>query len=112
MKTENSKLGCIIKRARIAKQMTQNQLAEIMGITPRHLMSIENGNRNPSYDLLYRLIRELDICADTIFYPERKPTASAADILSELEQLTEDDLQKIMFALLSALDENQKVFLP
>ena len=77
MKSGESALGSIIKRARLDKQMTQNQLATMMGITPRHLMSIENGGRNPSYDLLYRLIRELDIHADSIFFPDRITTASA-----------------------------------
>jgi transcriptional regulator with XRE-family HTH domain len=60
----------VIKTARLAKKMTQTQLAAAVGITPRHLMSLENSNRKPSYDLLFQLIRTLDISADTIFYPE------------------------------------------
>jgi len=33
-------------------------------------MSIENRQQIPSCDLLFRIIRELEIPADTIFYPE------------------------------------------
>ena len=33
-------------------------------------MSIENGRQKPSYNLLYRLVRELSIPANLIFYPE------------------------------------------
>jgi transcriptional regulator with XRE-family HTH domain len=50
--------------------MTQTQLAERLGITPRYLKAIENSGRKPSYDLLVRIVRELDIPADTVFYPE------------------------------------------
>ena len=67
-----NRLGSILKAARKAKGLTREQLAEIMSITPRYLMSIENENKKPSYDVLFRLVRELGISADTIFYPERE----------------------------------------
>ena len=35
-------LGQAIKKAREAKGMTREQLAEILGVAPRHLQSIEN----------------------------------------------------------------------
>lgn len=63
-------LGAIIKSARKAKGLTRERLSEIINISPRYLMSIENKNKKPSYDLLYNLVRELNIPADTIFYPE------------------------------------------
>jgi transcriptional regulator with XRE-family HTH domain len=64
------KLGVMIKAARTDKHLTQKQLAECLSITPHYLMSIENKQQIPSCDLLFRLIRELEIPADTIFYPE------------------------------------------
>jgi transcriptional regulator with XRE-family HTH domain len=63
-------LGGVVKSSRLAKNMTQLQLAERLAITPRYLKVIENSGRKPSYDLLVRIIRELDIPADTVFYPE------------------------------------------
>ncbi len=53
------RLGGLLKAARKAKGLTREQLAEILNITPRYLMSIENENKKPSYDVLFRLIREL-----------------------------------------------------
>lgn len=64
------RLGSILKATQIEKGLTREQLAEIISITPRYLMSIENENKKPSYDVLFRLVRELSISADTIFYPE------------------------------------------
>ena len=65
-----NRLGNIIKSARVAKHMTQNQLAEEVGITTRHLRAIERGNRKPSYELLFSIVRKLGISANNIFYPE------------------------------------------
>jgi transcriptional regulator with XRE-family HTH domain len=65
-------LGGVVKSARHTKQLTQCRLAEQLGITSRYLKAIENSGRKPSYDLLVRIIRELDIPADDVFYPEDK----------------------------------------
>ena len=74
------KLGIVIKDARIRSGMKREELAAKLHVSPRHLMSIENGKQKPSYKLLYRLIRELSVPTDQIFYPE----ASQANI--ELER--------------------------
>jgi len=64
-------LGVIIKSARKSKGLTQEVLAEKIGIGLRHIVSIENEGAFPSFDVLYKIIRELHIPADSIFYPEK-----------------------------------------
>ena len=66
----NKILGAVIKNARINKKFTQDRLAEIIGVGPRHIMAIENEGKYPSYEILYNLIEALDISADLIFRPE------------------------------------------
>ena len=63
-------LGAVIKSARLNKQFTQERLAEIIGVGPRHIMAIENEGKHPSYEVLYNLIHVLDISADFIFRPK------------------------------------------
>jgi transcriptional regulator with XRE-family HTH domain len=72
MEIRKSQSGCLIKAARLDAHLTQNQLAEKLGITSRHLMSIENNQKKPRYDLLLRIVRELQISGDSIFYPGRE----------------------------------------
>jgi len=60
-------LGSIVKSARQAKGITQSQLAGRLGITLRYLKAIENSGQKPSYDLLARTVRELDISTGSIF---------------------------------------------
>lgn len=62
--------GHILKEIRMKKGYTREQLAERAGISTRYLSAIENEQREPSYDVLYRLIHSLGISADTIFYPD------------------------------------------
>jgi len=70
MEGEFDRLGAIIKSVRNAKHLTREQLAATLDISPRHLSAIENENQKPSYELLFRIVRELEICADSIFHPE------------------------------------------
>lgn len=65
-------LGGAIKAARKEKGITQVQLAERLGITLRHLKAIENSGQKPSYDLLARTVRELDISGDIVFHSIQK----------------------------------------
>ena len=68
MRNKGSKdcFGIVVKSARQAKCLTQSQLAALLAITPRYLKAIENSGRRPSYDLLVRIIRELEIPADEV----------------------------------------------
>jgi transcriptional regulator with XRE-family HTH domain len=66
----DNRLGNAIKSARQSKGWTQSHLADLLSVTTRYLKAIENSGRKPSYALLIRIVRELDISADTFFYPE------------------------------------------
>ncbi len=101
------KLGSIIKTARKTKSFTRERLAEIINITPRYLMSIENENKKPSYDVLFRLARELGISADTIFYPENKHVDTKVEQLLRLLYLCDDRELKIATATIRALLDNK-----
>jgi transcriptional regulator with XRE-family HTH domain len=72
------KLGCVVKSARQAMQLTQSQLAQRLGITAGYLKAIENSGKKPSFDLLHRIINELELSTDYIFYAHKKDKPSPA----------------------------------
>ena len=72
-RTNFDKLGSAVKFDRIAKHLTREQVAEVINITPRYLMSIENENKKPSFNVLYKLDHELGI-SNIIFCPEMECT--------------------------------------
>ena len=81
MRNATSNLGVAIKAARKSKQLTQLELSEELGITPRHLQAIENENKTPSYDLLSRMLSFLNIPADSII------NSTESELTPEQEQL-------------------------
>ena len=101
------RLGYVLKSARKDKGLTREQLAEIINITPRYLMSIENENKKPSYDVLFRLIRELCIPADTIFYPEKSHTHTKVEQLERLLYLCDERDLKIITSTTKAILESK-----
>ncbi len=103
------RLGIILKTARKTKGLTREQLSETMNITPRYLLSIENENKKPSYDLLFRLVRELGISADTIFYPELESKSSELEQLNNLLCLCNEYQINVVKATLKALLDRQNI---
>lgn len=64
-------LGQAIKRAREARGITREQLAEQLDYAPRHLQSIENKGQHPSFQLFVQLVTMFNISADQFIFPDR-----------------------------------------
>ena len=77
----SNQLGSILKNARKSRKLTRDQLSEKIHISYRYLTAIENENKKPSYDVLFKLIRELGISANEIFYPESQSNETQKDLL-------------------------------
>jgi transcriptional regulator with XRE-family HTH domain len=98
-----TQMGSILRNAREAKGLTQASLAEQIDVSIRTIVAIENNQRNPTYDVLFRLVRTLGISADQIFYPD------AATLTTEQDQLIRELLacdkraQKIIMPTLQSL---------
>ncbi len=76
MQIQHEVLGDVIKAARQRADITIEALAERVDVTTRYLYRIENEGKKPSYDVLRKLIRELSIDPNLIFFPE-KPAKDA-----------------------------------
>jgi len=57
--------------ARISKNLTQKQLAELTGINQADISKIENGTRNPSIKLLKKIAAGMDMKLKIEFLPKR-----------------------------------------
>lgn len=64
------RLGAILRELREEKGLTREELAERSETGLRHVAAIELGEKNPSVDTLYRLIRGIGVSSDRVFYPE------------------------------------------
>ena len=96
VRKDKDALGTVIKSARLDMNLTREKFAEMVDLSPRYIMSIENENRKPAFDKLYRIIRALGICSDDIFYPENAGADTQTGRLSRLLlQCEERDIKAI-----------------
>ena len=63
-------LGNAVKHKRKTIDLTQVQVADLIDVDSRTIMNIENHKGNPKLEILYPLIRALNIDAQEVFYPE------------------------------------------
>ena len=61
-----------MKIARIEKDLSQEQLAEILGVTRQTIGLIESGSYNPTLKLCVAICKVLDKTLDELFWPEER----------------------------------------
>lgn len=108
MHNKHDNFSVIIKNARLQSEFTMEELAEKLGVTERYLYRIENENKKPSYDVLYKLIRVLSISPDLIFYPEKNSETSEIDTLIRTLCNCDQRLLPVVRATITALIEASK----
>ncbi|HSP47358.1 MAG TPA: helix-turn-helix transcriptional regulator [Clostridiaceae bacterium] len=59
-----------MKIARIEKDLSQEKLAELIGVTRQTISMIESGNYNPTLNLCIDLCRALGKTLDELFWEE------------------------------------------
>ena len=101
-------LGSVIKAARQDAEITVEALAEQVDMTERYLYRIENEGQKPSYDVLLRLIRILNIDPNLIFYPEKETVNSEVEDIARMLYHCNEQSMNIIKATIKAVLDNQK----
>lgn len=92
MHNDMKHMGAIVQKARVARGLTQTALAEKIDVSLRTVIAIETGKRNPTFEVLYKIIRELSIPADLIFRPDDIPsTPEQEQFIRELRDANEQE---------------------
>ncbi|MEN6396776.1 MAG: helix-turn-helix transcriptional regulator [Methanoregula sp.] len=68
-----------IRVLRAEREMTQEQLAELVGVTRNTIISMEKNKYCPSLKLAYRIARIFDIGIDDIFTYEEEIDGPSGD---------------------------------
>ena len=68
---DQEKIGKFISELRKAKKITQQELAEKIGVTDRAISNWENGRRLPDYSILKSLCKELDVTINELLSGEK-----------------------------------------
>lgn len=96
-------LGKAVRTARKSRHLSQETLAERVGVCKRTIIDIENNLGNPKFEILNALIHELDLSVYQIFYPEASQNTELKNVLmQELNSCTEREM-RIILALVKSL---------
>lgn len=90
-------LGSVVRATRKSKNLSQEALAERLGVCKRTIMDIEKNIGNPKFELLYMLVRELDLPLYEVFYPEVSDNSEIRDVLiKELSDCSDYEMKIIL----------------
>lgn len=91
-------IGIRIGELRKQKGLTQEKLAERMGVSPKYLSSIERGKENPTLTTIINLAQSMDVeIADIFTFLEVEDPGKRKSLITSL--LKEADEEKLKTAL-------------
>lgn len=75
--------GNRLKTLRINKKLTQQQLADLLGLTKSVISAYENGLRYPAYDVLIKIARIFKVSTDFLLGVEIKREIDTSGLTDE-----------------------------
>lgn len=96
---DQEKIGLFIAKMRKKKKLTQQELANKLGVTDKAISNWENGRRMPDVSLYKDLCKELDISLNELINGEIEP-----------KEMTRDSIDNTIIKTLNYNEENRKKF--
>ena len=97
------RLAVAIRAARNQREMTQETLSDLSGVSVRHIGKIENGEINPSFEVLLSLVTILKISFDTLFYQDSTKEQSDINELGALYRFCPEQGRRVMMSATRAI---------
>jgi transcriptional regulator with XRE-family HTH domain len=106
MKTATEMLGARIREQRKRKKITQEQLAEMLGIDQKHMSRIELGKSYPSLDRLIKIAETLEVPLPSLF--EFMHMVEERELLKQINEMVrllgESDQRRVFKIVKAFLD--------
>lgn len=96
-------LGNVVRKSRKDKHLSQEKLAERIGVCKRTIIEIENSSGNPKFEILCKLVRELDLPIYKVFYPEVFANLDLQEILVEEIKTCSESEMRVILAVIKGL---------
>ena len=103
---EKGVLGTAIRTARIKMNLTQEQVAEMVDISPVHYMHLESEHRMPSIKVLFKLCAILNLSLDSLMFLSANDTPLIQEINNYAHKCTDRQLQVILAAMQVMVAQN------
>jgi transcriptional regulator with XRE-family HTH domain len=94
-------VGIRIKEAREAKHLTQEQLAEIVGLSTTHISVIERGVKAPKLETFIEIANALGVTSDSLLLDvlDNSLQIAATELSEQIKRLPPKEQQKILKAV-------------
>ena len=94
-------IGARIKAARERVHLTQEQLAEIIDISPTHMSVIERGVKTPKLDTFVRIANALGVSTDALLQDVVAPVSDSiiAELSVRIGSLPQKEQERILNAI-------------
>ena len=94
-------IGSKIKEARERAHLTQEELAEIIDISPTHMSVIERGVKTPKLDTFVKIVKALNLSADALLLDgmDQVNDSIVAELSVRLGRLTDENQNRILKAI-------------
>lgn len=103
MHLQKKEFGSTLKELRTERKLTQPQFAELLGISTSYLRNLESCRRSPSFETFRRIIRYLELSADTFIYTDREPNDSACAEMTNIFLDCNETQRRIILALAKSI---------
>lgn len=102
----NPKFGELIKKKRIERRLTQEEVAELIGCHPQYYKNLENGKGMPSLPMFCRIMWAFHISADEYVWPEQYLDNPTYKSLLNLLNRCDEYMLSVLLATAEALLTN------
>lgn len=103
---EKGALGNAIRNARIKMNLTQEQVAEMVDISPVHYMHLESEHRMPSVKVLFKLCDILNLSLDSLMSLSSNNSHLICEVNNCAHKCTDRQLQVILAAMQVMIMQN------
>ena len=86
---DQQKIGAFLRELRAEKKITQEQLAELLGVTNRSVSRWETGSNMPDLSILIELSKLYQVGVDEILDGKRKETDAGGQASETIEKVAE-----------------------
>jgi transcriptional regulator with XRE-family HTH domain len=102
-------IGRRIKAAREKKQLTQEQLAELVDLSTMHISVIERGVKLPKLETLINIANVLDVSADVLLQDviNNRAEIFSSEASTLINKLPQEDQRRVLAALRSFIESTK-----
>ena len=98
------RISTVIRETRKEKGLTQEGLAELIGVTPGYVGQLERNETTPSAVILSKIVEVLGIDANSLFFEQTEAMSLSREIAIRASRLSKEN-QEIVLGIINIIEQ-------